>query len=83
LGKENGGVTKLVVQNLNPEVVARLEVRARSHGRSLQEEAKAILEAAAPLPMEEAYRIALESQRRFTGRVMSDSTELIREDRER
>jgi antitoxin FitA len=76
-------MTRLLVSNLNPKVVARLEVRARSHGRSLQEEAKAILEAAAPLPMEEAYRIALESQRHFAGRLTSDSTELIREDRER
>lgn len=76
-------MTKLVVRDLNPEVVARLEVRARTHGRSLEAEAKAILEAAAPLPREEAYRIAQESQRRLAGRIMSDSAELLREDRER
>ncbi len=76
-------MTRLLVRDLNPDVVARLEVRARSHGRSLQQEARVILEAAVPLPMEEAYRIALESQRRFAGRVMSDSAELLREDRER
>jgi len=76
-------MTKLVVRDLNPEVVARLEVRARSHGHTLEEEAKAILEEAAPLPREEAYRNASESQRRFAGRVMSDSAGLLREDRER
>jgi plasmid stability protein len=76
-------MTRLLVRDLNPDVVARLEVRARTHGRSLQEEARAILEAAAPLPMEEAYRIAMESQRRLAGRVTSDSAELLREDRER
>lgn len=76
-------MTELLVRDLNPEVVARLEVRARSHGRSLEAEAKEILEAAAPLPVEEAYRIALESQRRFAGRMTSDSAELLREDRER
>lgn len=76
-------MTRLLVRDLNPDVIARLEVRARSNGRSLQQEARVILEAAAPLPMEEAYQIALESQRRFAGRVMSDSAELLREDRER
>ena len=76
-------MSRLVVRDLNPNAVARLEVRARSHGRSLQEEARVILETAAPLPMEEAYRIALESQRRLAGKVMSDSAELLREDRER
>jgi len=47
---------KLEVRDLNPEVVARLEVRARSHGRSLEEEARAILEEAEPLPSENALR---------------------------
>jgi hypothetical protein len=42
-------MTKLVVRDLNPEVVARLEVRARTHGCSLESEARALLEAA-PLP---------------------------------
>jgi plasmid stability protein len=83
MGKRNKEMTRLLVRDLNPKVVARLEVRARSYGRSLQEEAKAILEAAAPLPMEEAYQIALESQRRFAGRMTSDSAELLREDRDR
>ena len=79
-------MAKLVVRDLDPKVVARLEVRARSHGHTVEEEAKAILEEveeASPLPRQEAYRLALESQRRFAGRVMSDSAELLREDRER
>lgn len=80
-------MAELLVEDLDPETVERLEVRARSHGRTLQEEAKTILEAEAaaplPLPRPEAYRIALESQRRFAGRVMSDSAELLREDRDR
>ena len=78
-------MAELLVEDLDPETVERLEVRARSHGRTLQEEAKTILEAeaVAPLPRTEAYRIALESQRRFAGRVMSDSAELLREDRDR
>ena len=76
-------MAELVVRDLNPEVVAHLEVRARSNGRSLEEEAKAILEAAVPLSRHEALRIAQEWQQRLAGRVMSDSVELLREDRER
>lgn len=75
----------LVVRDLNPGVAARLEVRARSHGRTVEEEAKTILEAeaATPLPRQEALRIAREWQQRLAGRVIGDSAELIREDRER
>jgi plasmid stability protein len=76
-------MSKLVVRDLNPEVVARLEVRARSHGVSLEAEAKAILEAAAPEPVHEARRIAEQWQQRLAGQVTGDSAELIREDRQR
>lgn len=79
-------MTKLVVRDLNPEVVARLEVRARSHGHTVEEEARAILEEveeATPLPRKEALRIAQEWQKRLAGRITGDSAELIREDRDR
>jgi antitoxin FitA len=77
-------MAEILVRNLNPETVERLEVRARSHGRTLQAEAKAILEAeaAAPLPMKEARRIAQQWQQRLAGRVTGDSADLIRDDRE-
>lgn len=75
-------MSKLVVRDLHPEVVAKLEVRARSHGLSLEAEAKAILEEAAPRPVPEARRIAEQWQQRLAGRVTGDSAELIREDRE-
>ena len=76
-------MAELLVRDLDRNILDRLELRARSHGRSLQAEAKAILEAAAPLPMREARRIAEEWQRRLAGRVTGDSADLLREDRER
>jgi len=76
-------MAEILVRNLNPETVERLAARARSHGRTLQAEAKAILEAAAPLSMSEARRIALQWQHRLAGKVTGDSADLIREDRER
>jgi predicted HicB family RNase H-like nuclease len=38
---------QLLVRDLDPETVERLKLRARRHGRSLQGEVEAILEAAA------------------------------------
>ena len=76
-------MAQVLVRDLDSVVVERLKVRARQHGRSLQGEAKAILEAAAPISMSEARNLAEDWQRRLAGRIQGDSSELIREDRER
>jgi plasmid stability protein len=73
----------VLVRGLDPEVIERLKARAKQHGRSLQGEAKAILESAAPLSMTEARALAESWQCRLTGQIQSDSSELLREDRER
>lgn len=79
----DGDMTQMLVRDLPPEVVERLKERARSNGRSLQKEVRAILEGAArTYTMAEAREAAEEWQRRFAGREFGDSTELIREDRE-
>jgi plasmid stability protein len=80
---EGGVMAQVLVRDLDSMVVERLKIRARHHGRSLQGEVKAILEAAAPLSMSEARGLAEEWQRRLAGRIQGDSSELIREDRER
>jgi plasmid stability protein len=72
-----------LVRDLDPEVVERLKERARSNGRSLQGEVKAVLEGAArTYTMEEAREVSRKWQERFAGRKFSDSAELIREDRD-
>ena len=77
-------MTQVLVRDLDAAVVERLKERARHHGRSLQKEAKAILEAAAAaMTMDEAREVADAWHLRFTDREFSDSAELIREDRER
>jgi plasmid stability protein len=69
---------------LSQKTVNRLKERARINGRSLQQEVKDILErAAATLTMEESRRLAERWHRRLAGRLCSDSTQLIREDRAR
>ena len=74
----------VLVRGLSQETVNRLKERARINGRSLQQEARKILErAAATLTMEEAGRVSDRWHRRLGGRPFSDSARLIREDRER
>lgn len=76
-------MAQVLVRDIDPEVLDRLKEQARRNGRSLQGEVKAILEAAAPMTLDEARRVADRWRRRLAGRMTSDSADLIREDRER
>ena len=73
----------LLVRGLETRVVARLKEMARSNGRSLQGELKAILTESVPYSMKQAFEVAAKWKRRLTGKKFSDSTDLIREDRDR
>jgi plasmid stability protein len=74
---------EILVRGLERRTVERLKERARSSGRSLQQEVKDILERAATmLTMDEARRLSESWHRRLAGRPFSDSAALIREDRE-
>jgi plasmid stability protein len=72
----------ILVRGLNAETVKRLKVQAKQHGRSLQGEAKKVLENAANLSMAEMLTAA-RGWRKKLGRKFIDSAELIREDRQR
>lgn len=74
---------QLLIRDLQAETVQRLKARAKRHGRSLQGEVKAILEAAAGYSMEEAQAVSQGWAERLAGREFSDSASLIREDRKR
>lgn len=73
----------LLVRGLDSDTVERLKRRARRHGRSLQGEAKVVLQAASPYSASEAGAIAAEWQRRLAEGKYGDSAEAIRQDRER
>ena len=76
-------MAQLLVRDLDPAVVARLKEKARQNQRSLQGEVKAILEeAAARATPQEALAVIDKWQRRWGDRVFSDSTELLRQDRD-
>ncbi len=72
----------ILVRNLAPETVKRLKARARRHGRSLQSEAKIVLEDAAGASVEEVLAAARDWRTKL-GRRFDDSVDLIRQDRDR
>jgi len=73
----------ILVRGLDPKTIERLRERARLNGRSLQQEVKALLDrAAGTLTMSEARRLSERWRSRLGGRSISDSAQLIREDRD-
>jgi plasmid stability protein len=76
-------MAQVLVRQLDDKVVERLKKRAKEHGRSLQSEAKTILEEAVPPDYEGAWKRIERFQKRLkqSGRKFSDSAALIREDR--
>lgn len=78
-------MSQLLISDLDPEKLALLRQRASQHGRSLEDEAKSILEQAAEgaLPLVWAGVDAVRQQIASSGRHFTDSAELLREDRNR
>ncbi|HEV2846797.1 MAG TPA: hypothetical protein VG477_18220 [Thermoanaerobaculia bacterium] len=76
----------IIIRDLSPDVVERLEDRAKRHGLSVEEEIRDIIEAVVPSPASsftDPLEISDYWHRRLAGRMTSDSADLIREDRER
>lgn len=76
-------MSQMLVRDLDPEVLERLKMRARSNGRSLQKEVREILEGAAETyTMAEAGEVTGRWQERFAGQNFTDSAALVRENRD-
>ena len=73
----------ILIRGLDEETLKRLKARAKRHGRSLQREAKHLLEEAAGADPKQVSAIFANWREEFAGRRFSDSTELIAEDRQR
>ncbi len=76
-------MAQVLVRNVPEDVVERLKDRASRKGRSLEAELRSVLEAAARLDRGEFRERAGVIRRQLEGRYHSDSTALIREDRDR
>jgi plasmid stability protein len=71
----------ILIRGMDSAAVTRLKRRAKRYGRSLQSEARLLLEQAAG---SEDVRALLDTwEQRFAGRQFQDSTDLVREDRAR
>ncbi len=76
-------MAQVLIRDVTPEVVDKLKARAQRNRRSLEAELRIICEQAA---QETTVDMRAEVERvrtLFTGRHFEDSTELVREDRDR
>ncbi len=73
----------ILIRGLDARTLKRLKARARRNGRSLQNEAKLVLEQAAGGGAEEIAEMLDRWRKRFAGRRFRGSEDLIREDRAR
>jgi plasmid stability protein len=76
-------MAEVLVPNVSEGTIALLERRAKRHGRSIEEEARQIIEDSTHVDFSEARRGVEEVRAMLAGRRFSDSSELIRQDRER
>lgn len=76
-------MTDLLVRGLDPSVIERLKAKAKQKGRSLQQEAKEILERAAPMTPTELKARFSEIDATFTdGPITISIEDVIREERD-
>ena len=78
---------QLILNDFDPDLLEKLELRAASHQRSLEEELKVILqeaiEAESTAKLTAFKEQAIKMQQALSMRHHTDSTELLREDRDR
>jgi plasmid stability protein len=76
-------MAQLTVRKLPDDLVVRLKVRAARNSRSAEAEHRAILEAVLADRQDEFWSHAAELRAATRGRVGTNSSELIRRDRQR
>jgi plasmid stability protein len=81
-------MTQVVIENLDPNVIEKLKVRAQRQGRTLEAELKVILEMAAEGVDTATLKAAAwervdKARSKYVGQTFTDSVELWREDRQR
>lgn len=81
---------QILIEDLEEAIIEKLQNRAQRQGRTLAEEVKAILQAAAAVEVvekaksrEEAWKKIDQARSKYAGKIFSDSVELLREDRNR
>jgi len=76
-------MANLLIRDLDEDVVKQLKAAAKAHGRSLQAEIHDALQRAGTRSLAETRRLSRRWMKRLRDTTLSDSTALIREDRDR
>jgi plasmid stability protein len=78
-------MSDILIRGIDGNTIQRLKARAKRNGRSLQGEAKLILEHAADHSLTEALNVAAQWRKRLAkqGKRFTDAAAAIREDRQR
>lgn len=74
---------QLLVRNIPDDLVTALKERAAKHGRSAEAEHRAILEETLKASAKDFWEKARQSRERTRGMNLGDSTDIIREWRDR
>ena len=72
----------LVLQDVDPRVIESLGARAARQGRSIEEEARAVLEGALGFSRQRALEGARQLRAQWAGRQLTPSDRLLAHDRE-
>ena len=83
-------MTQIIIENLDPIVVEKLQLRSTIQGRNLTEQLKEIIEEAVSSetfpPRKETLSAARQRltkvREKYEGRIFRDSTELLRKERQ-
>ena len=75
-------MARVIVRNLDEDVVSSLKFKAELHGHSLEQELREILKRSAELTVEEKLAMVDRIRAMTPKRLEDDSAELIREDRD-
>jgi antitoxin FitA len=75
-------MAQLLVRDVPQDVVEALKQRAKEHGRSAEAEHRAILEEALRAGRSGFWERAAKLREEMRGRTFTDSTDLIRQDRD-
>jgi hypothetical protein len=76
-------MAQVIIRNIDDKVILRLKARAKARGRSLEAELRSILERESRFGTLRDFRDHLIAMHQQQPAQSSDSTELLREDRDR
>ncbi len=76
-------MAQVIVRNIEDDVIERLKLKAELHGRSLEQELREILRAAAPLTVEQKLALVDRAHAMTSRRTQHENAEdIIRADRD-